>query len=487
MQKNEYKSIIKVISIFGSLQIIQIILTLMKGKISALLIGASGIGLSAIFSNTLNIGTVVFGLGLNLSYVKSFSKYYDDNDYENLEKEISILNKWINILSLLGISSFIICSSLFSLAIFKNLKESISFIIIGIGIYFNIKNILYLSILQGTKKFKEIAKSSLISGIISFIIILPLYYYFRIKAISVSLVLASIINYFLLNYFFKKLDIKIKKVKNTYLLGKENAKLGIALILTTFINGIVNYIIIIFISKVSGSKVVGLYQAGQSITMQYTSLITSALVIEYFPRLCSVSNDNKKIKKIVNDELEIIIYLSLPIILFIINFSDIIIKLLLSKEFIIIVKYVKLLACAMFIKMIAFPIAYISFAKSDKKVFVLFESFIGNGLILFATICGFYLKGIEGIGYLTFFSYTLYLIMLLIVTFKKYKFLINKEYLKLIVYSFILIFISLLLDHLKIKNKILLLILIFLISCGISIKRLIKKMGIDIFLHIKKK
>ena len=67
---NSYKSIIKGTSIFGGVQILNILISLVRGKFVAMLLGPEGMGISALFTNSANSIQRLASLGLNLAIVK---------------------------------------------------------------------------------------------------------------------------------------------------------------------------------------------------------------------------------------------------------------------------------------------------------------------------------------------------------------------------------------------------------------------------------
>ncbi len=68
--ENSYRSILKGTSVFGGVQVFQILINMVRGKFVALFLGPDGMGVSALLTSA--TGTVQqFGsLGLNLAIVK---------------------------------------------------------------------------------------------------------------------------------------------------------------------------------------------------------------------------------------------------------------------------------------------------------------------------------------------------------------------------------------------------------------------------------
>ena len=68
------RSIIKTTSLFGSVQVFQILINLIRGKLIAILLGSSGMGLNSLLVSSMTMMNNISGLGLNFSAVREISK-----------------------------------------------------------------------------------------------------------------------------------------------------------------------------------------------------------------------------------------------------------------------------------------------------------------------------------------------------------------------------------------------------------------------------
>ena len=72
-QQKEYRSIVKTTALFGGVQAFQVLLTLVRTKVVALLLGVDGVGLLGLLNNTISMVQSITGLGINQGGVKSIS------------------------------------------------------------------------------------------------------------------------------------------------------------------------------------------------------------------------------------------------------------------------------------------------------------------------------------------------------------------------------------------------------------------------------
>ena len=75
-----YKSIAKANSIFGGVQLINILISVVRSKFVAIFLGPSGMGMMGLFQSTLDLIKSATNMGLNTSAVRDVSIAYNTND-----------------------------------------------------------------------------------------------------------------------------------------------------------------------------------------------------------------------------------------------------------------------------------------------------------------------------------------------------------------------------------------------------------------------
>ncbi|MDE5975331.1 MAG: oligosaccharide flippase family protein, partial [Muribaculaceae bacterium] len=159
------------------------------------------------------------------------------------------------------------------------------------------------------------------------------------------------------------------------------------------------YLINIFIRSNGSESTVGLYQAANSITNQYSGMVFAALAMDYFPRLSAAASDNATMHTIVNRQTEIVALLIAPAATLLILSAPLAIKILLTSEFFPILELMRWMGLGILIRALSFPMAYISFAKGNKKLFFWMEGIGCNILTLLLSCIFFHFFGLIGLGY----------------------------------------------------------------------------------------
>ena len=302
--KHSYRNVLNATSLFGGVQVINIIISLIRSKAIALLIGPLGMGIASLLVSTMELINGITNLGLERSAVKEISLANNDSNTKSVAKTISVLKKLVWLTITLGVVIMIVASPWLSEMAFGNKDQTISFIWISIALLFKQLSSSQLAILQGLRKLQYLAKANLLGNFIGLLITVPLYYFFRLDAIVPAIIISTFMSFIFTYFFSQKLEINKVKIsrKEAISEGKSMINLGVMLSLSSMITLLVAYIIRIYIHTVNGGdelgiKEVGLYNAGFIILNSYVGIIFNAMGTDYFPRLSAISEDIVKIRK----------------------------------------------------------------------------------------------------------------------------------------------------------------------------------------------
>ena len=443
-KKNEigYKIALKATALFGSVQLFEIILKLIKQKLIALWLGTFGFGIIGLFNTAINLISSITNLGLQSSAVREIAFAAGKNDEQLLSKTIKAINRWVLVTGIIGALLTIFLSSLISQWLFDSSIYVVSIILLSSVVLLNGIWNQQQSILQGTRNLKLLVKAGIFGSVASFACSIPLFYFFREDGIHWAIIMAAIASTVVTYLYAKRVKlVKIQQTqKESYVLGLNAVKLGLAMSITGIVANLVEFILKSYISASGGIEDVGLYAAGWSINAQYLGLIFAAMAKDYYPRLSQFSSDNTVTGKLVNEQSEIAILLLAPLIIIMIVFISFFVNLIYSIEFLAATELIKWLLIGSLIKAGSWSLSFIFLAKGDSKTF-LFNELVINLFILPLYMLGYNFYGLDGIGYAFTINYILYLLLIAIVAYKKYGIIYTWTYWKLFIILLTLILI----------------------------------------------
>lgn len=398
--ENSYRSIIRGTSIFGGVQVFQVIINLIRGKFVAMLLGPEGMGIAALFNTSANTIQRFASLGLNQAIVKEVAA--NSESEEGFRVTFSVARKLIVATSLLGALICILFSTPLSRLTFGDDSMSIPFMGLGVAVGLTIAFMGKSALLQGMHEVKRLSMASIVGALTGLLVGVPLYYFFGTQGI-----VPAIAAYALAMYIFYSISLKkatdapgMKFDFRTHApIAKKLVILGSILMANELFFSLAQYLLNIFVKGQGSTAEVGLYQAANSVTNQYAGLVFAAMAMDYFPRLSKVAADNVRMRDVVNRQSEIISLIIAPAVILLILTSPLVIRILLTREYLPIMPLMRWMGLGVLLKALMYPMAYISFAKGNKKLFFWLEGVFCNCLTLLLSCTGFYFFGLIGLGY----------------------------------------------------------------------------------------
>lgn len=431
-QQSSYRQIMKATSIFGGVQVFQIIIGIIRSKFIAILLGPLGMGISGLLTSTTGFVAALTNFGLSTSAVKDIAAAHSTGNETRLAIVAKVFRRWVWVTGLLGTLLTAVLSPWLSEITFGNRDYTFAFILISITLLFNQISAGQGVLLRGMRKISYMAQSDIIGSVLGLFTTIPLYYFYGIKGIVPGIIITAISSLLLTWYYSRKLDIKpvyISKAR-TLAVGKEMLKMGLMISLSGLITLGASYIVRIFISRSGGVDQVGLYNAGFAMINNYVGMVFTAMGTDYYPRLSAVAHSNKESRKVINQQSEIALVILAPIIIIFLVFINWVVIILYSTKFLPVSAMIYWAALGMFFKAASWSIAFIFLAKGASKLFF-WNELIFNIYLLTLNLIGYYYMGLTGLGLSFLVAYLLYLIQVFTVAKINFDFTFNAAFVKI--------------------------------------------------------
>jgi O-antigen/teichoic acid export membrane protein len=435
-----YNQIAKSFGLFGGVQVFGILISIVRSKFVAVLLGTTGIGVLGLFTSTLGILAMISNFGLNVSAVSAISKASVTGNHRLISKSIVTIKRWFIFSGILGAILTLILSTRLSQWIFGSNSYTWGFIFLSIAIFFQTLSTGMSALLQGLRKLKELAIVGILGSSIGLVISVILFYLYGVKGIIPSLIITAIIIYFVSWYLVRKIkvdNIKIS-INESYVDGIEMIKVGMVLLITNLVGTLVLYITQLFINQTGGLDQLGLYLSSFAIINGYFGIIFTAMGTDLFPRISAISDNNIEIKKMINQQSEIMMLILGPILIFLISFLPFVIKVLLSSKFLPMIGLLKWAILGVVFQSVSYPLGLVFAAKGYKKTYFFIVMSL-HGVTLLAYVILYYFLKLEGIGIAFLLIHFLFLFILLRLAYLKFSFMYDSVFIKLFTIQFIFI------------------------------------------------
>ncbi len=431
-KESSYLDIFKSTSLFGSLQLFTIIISVIRSKFVAVLLGPTGMGLNGLLSSTTSLIIAFANLGISRSAVKNIAAASKDNEKGYLTTVVSSLLLFTWVTGIISTVLTFLFSEFLSKVTFGTVDYSFAFKWIAISILLNQLATSYESVLRGMHQVKLIASATLKGSISGLLISIPLYYIYGIKGIVPSIVVSSLTLCVINLFYYKKLGLRTSLTDRAAIIvhGKDMFRMGIILSISSVMLLAESYYVRIFIRSYGTMEDVGFFNAGIAIVNTYFGLFFASITTDYYPKLAAIANDNVKAVKLMGQQSEMTVLIIAPFLVIFIVFIQPIIIILYSKEFLPLIELVLWAGLGIFFKTASYALGVIFISKGDVKT--LFWSELLSIIVLFAlNILGYWYYGLEGLGISFMLSNVYVYIQNYVLVKYKYSFSYSKSFLKI--------------------------------------------------------
>lgn len=136
-EDNSYNSIAKANTLFGGVQIYQILIQILKSKFVALFIGTTGVGIMGLLTTATLLIKNITSMGLSTSAVRDVSEANGAGDDNRVALVVTVLRRLVVYTGLLGTIAVIVLSPVLSFTSFGNYDYTIPFILLSVTLLFD--------------------------------------------------------------------------------------------------------------------------------------------------------------------------------------------------------------------------------------------------------------------------------------------------------------------------------------------------------------
>lgn len=396
--KNSYRSILKGTSLLGGVQVFQIGINLIRGKFVAMFLGPAGMGVSSLFNTAAQTLQQFCGLGLNVAIIKEVAAH---QEHDTFGAVMTVIRRLIFLTALLGCAVCVVLAGPLSRLTFGSDAYRWQFMLLGAAVFFGIAAQGYSAVLQGMHALRLVSTTTLTGALTGLVVGVPLYWVWGVYGIVPAMVILTL-SMTVASFIGVRKAVKVPKVDFSRQLHNPIVKrlimMGVILAASEAIGTGCNYLVNLFIRTLGALDDVGLYQAANSVTNQYSGVVFTAMMMDFFPRLSEAAGDNRKVGLLVNRQFEIVSLIACPLICLLVLTSPIVISILLTEEFLPIVPLMRWMGIGVLVKALMYPLGCIALSKDNRKLYFWLEGIFCNFLTLALSCTGYWLFGLIGLG-----------------------------------------------------------------------------------------
>ena len=437
---SSYSQILKSSAIVGGAQGIDILISMVRIKVVALLLGPSGVGLIGLYQSAIEVLGKISGLGIRSSGVRQVAEAHGTGNDERLGRTVKVLQRACWITGLFGWLLTIALARPLSLWVFDNSEKALALALLGSALLITCFAETQSALLQGFRRIADLARVMVFSSIGGTLISISLYAWLGARGIVPALLATASITLAVSWWFSRRVTtpVVVMKWRETAREARPLISLGLAFMWSGILTTGVAFAIRGLIIRDFGIDASGFYQAAWGISGLFAGFILHAMSKDFYPRLTAVAHQNNYINQLVNEQAEVGILLALPGLLATIAFSPLVIQVFYTAKFITAAEMLPWFVIGVFGRVISWPLGFIQLAKGASITYTATET-AANALHLFFVWVGLRYMGIVGVAVAFAVLYGCYTVIVFWVAVRLSGFRWSRSVVKLIVFSAIFI------------------------------------------------
>lgn len=385
-----------------------VLASLVKMKVAALVLGPAGVGLVGLYMNLVSTAASVSSLGLGITGVRHIVNASTDGELA-VGRARRVLQWGSLILAVAGAGVFWLCRGWVARVLLSDEARSndVAWLCIGVGISVMVSA--QTALLTGLRRVGDLARINIaagVSGAILAVLVLNVWPAFGV----LYLALATPALAFLVGrvYMARLGRCGVPRPRLPEVAKQFGAVIrpGIPFMFAGVITLLGQLVVRTLVQRELGLDALGQFQAAWSISVVYLGFVLGAMGTDYLPRLSALANDRHASVKLINEQTEVALLLAAPVVIATLAFSPWLIHLLYSQDFSPSVEVLRWQLLGDILKTITWPLGFMCHAWGAGKTFLAFEAF-GAIVLALGVFFGIPYFGIAAAGVALFVLYAL--------------------------------------------------------------------------------
>lgn len=360
-----FDKIFKTSAMTGAMSIVTMVAALLRGKVMAMCLGPTGVGLSGILNQVVALESQVLALGLPTVVVKSVA----GADVEARPKVESVIARLALALCVFGLMLGLVLSPLVAVATFKSFEHLPLVIAASFAVPAAILTSIWCAVIQGRGEVGFLARSQAAFAVVSALVAVPLIWYGGLAGLGVSVVLAALIP---VAGLWSRRPRHLTAASDDKGIRDSLVRAGLSIIATIAIAQVAAYATRLVVVNQLGVFEAGLYQAALAVSGGLPGFVFSAMALDYYPRI-SAAKDGEEMARATNMQVQASMVIATPLFVGMIVFGGQLLDFYYTEEFIGATELMAWMTASVAFRVISWPAGYWLIAKATPKEYLLIE------------------------------------------------------------------------------------------------------------------
>lgn len=403
---DSYRDILRSSAIIGGSSAINVCIGIVRTKAMAMLLGPAGYGLMGAYVLIAELTRHAAQLGLNSSGVRQIAASSASGDAERIARTVTALRRTSVACALLGAIALATLANPISILTFGDDSRARAVELLSFAVFLSLLSGGQGALLQGTRRIADIAKLSVIGGVLGTLLAIPMVYFLGEGGVVPTLIAVAACTTAMSWWFSRKVTVAVSTFRVRDLVDESAAllKLGVAFMASGLLTIGAAYVVRIIVLRKAGLDAAGLYYAAWTLGGLYIGFVLQALGTDFYPRLVGVVHDDEECNRTVNEQAQVSLLLAVPGVLATVTLAPLVVSLLYSADFAPAVGVLRWICLGMALRVLTWPIGFIVVAKNRQILLVVIEASWAFVNVALTWSC-VDVSGVDGAGIAFFGSY----------------------------------------------------------------------------------
>lgn len=360
-------------SIIGGASVANIAIGLVRTKLAAMLLGPAGIGLIGLYTNLVSAASTLAGLGFGTVGTRQIAEAAGSGEVQKIAIARRALFWGTMGLALVGALVFWLLRYPVSVHVIGNRMQEGEVGWLALGVALSVAAASQGALLRGLRRIGDVARATVVSSVFSTVLGVGALLLWGRSGLLVY-VLAIPLASFLVGHWFvgrlPRIEVDAAGVRDMTAQWSVMARLGFAFMVAGLAGTIGTLVVRSMVQRELGEPALGHFQAAWVISMQYIGFVLGAMGTDFYPRLTAVIGDRSAASTLVNEQTEVALLLSSPVVLAMAALAPWVIDLLYTPDFREAVAVLRWQLIGDVLKIASWPLGFVMLAAGAGRIFV---------------------------------------------------------------------------------------------------------------------
>lgn len=368
------RGLIKSILVIGSAQAANIIISIFRVKILALLLGPNGVGLLSLYNSLQVMVLQTAGLGIGSSGVREIAS--SRGEEAALSRVRRVLFAALFVQGVIAMFAVWLMRSPIATWLFGDNARATEVGLIGVAVLLALLCSVQTALLQGSRRIGDLGRVTVLGALAGTVTGLAVVWFYGEKGLIWFVLMQPLTTLPIALHYMRKLPKPTTarlSLSETWNIWKPMAKLGVAFMLAGLATSTTLLLVRGRISQELDLEAVGHFAAAWGITITYVGFMLGAMAADYYPRLTEIIGEQVAAIRLMNDQAQIGLAIGGPVLLLLIGLAPWVISLLYSSEFGPAVTLLQWQSLGNVFKLASWPLSFSIIAAGRAKTYFFME------------------------------------------------------------------------------------------------------------------